>query len=245
MEVLSVNYNASDAPAKFTQSIRATGFCVVSQHPIEKSLIDEAYADWQIFFSDDRKSDYKFNEETQDGYFPAEISQEYFQYYPWGKHPDFLGSATAELYRQMLQMAGFVLQWLEDHSPPEISAQFSMPLSEMIADCPKTLLRILNHLPHSASESKGTISSGALSDSNLITLLPAVGEMGLQAQKTSGEWYDVPCDHGSIIVNIADTLQMASQGYFPSTPHRIVNPHSETARKPRLSLPLFLHSVRS
>lgn len=253
MEVLSVDFNASDAPAQFTQSIRATGFGVVRHHPIEKALIDEVYADWRKFFADNRKNDYTFAEESHDGFFPMSVSEkvkgydekdikEYFHYYPWGKHPDFLGGATAELYRQMSQLAATILQWLEDNTPPEISSQFSMPLSEMIVDCPKTLLRILHYPPLTGNEPKEAVRAAAHTDINLITLLPAATEMGLQVQKNSGEWYDVPCEYGSIIVNIGDTLQMASQGYFPSTLHRVINPQGESASKSRMSLPLFLHA---
>jgi len=36
-------------------------------------------------------------------------------------------------------------------------------------------------------------------------------------------------------------LQMATGGYFRSTTHRVVNPTGEVARRPRLSMPLFLH----
>ena len=42
-------------------------------------------------------------------------------------------------------------------------------------------------------------------------------EPGLQVQKTDGGWLDVPCDFGSLIINIGDMLQEASGGYFPST----------------------------
>ena len=36
-------------------------------------------------------------------------------------------------------------------------------------------------------------------------------------------------------------LQECTQGYYPSTTHRVVNPTGEEAKKPRLSMPLFLH----
>jgi isopenicillin N synthase-like dioxygenase len=36
-------------------------------------------------------------------------------------------------------------------------------------------------------------------------------------------------------------LQMATEGYYRSTTHRVVNPKGEEGRKPRLSMPLFLH----
>jgi isopenicillin N synthase-like dioxygenase len=51
----------------------------------------------------------------------------------------------------------------------------------------------------------------------------------------------VPADPGSIVVNSGDMRQMASAGRYRSTTHRVVNPTGEDARRPRLSMPLFLH----
>jgi isopenicillin N synthase-like dioxygenase len=44
-----------------------------------------------------------------------------------------------------------------------------------------------------------------------------------------------------IAVNTGDMLQMASNGYLPSTTHRVVNPEGAHRGEPRLSMPLFLH----
>jgi len=55
------------------------------------------------------------------------------------------------------------------------------------------------------------------------------------------QWHDVPCDFGTLTINIGDMLQEASEGYYPSTQHRVVNPTGEGAKKSRVSLPLFLH----
>jgi len=78
-------------------------------------------------------------------------------------------------------------------------------------------------------------------DINLLTILPAATEPGLQVLGTDGRWHDVPCDFGLLIVNIGDMLEEASGRYFPSTVHRVLNPVGEAARKSRVSLPLFLH----
>ena len=51
----------------------------------------------------------------------------------------------------------------------------------------------------------------------------------------------MPADPGSVVVNSGDMLQMASGGFYRSTTHRVVNPSGEGARRPRLSMPLFLH----
>ena len=36
-------------------------------------------------------------------------------------------------------------------------------------------------------------------------------------------------------------LQMASNGYYPSTTHRVINPNTENKNSARMSMPLFLH----
>jgi isopenicillin N synthase-like dioxygenase len=93
----------------------------------------------------------------------------------------------------------------------------------------------------SGSEELGAIRAAAHEDINLITVLPAANEPGLQVKNKQGEWMDVPSDFGNIIINIGDMLQEASGGYFPSTSHRVINPEGTDKTKSRISLPLFLH----
>ncbi|TPW14638.1 MAG: isopenicillin-N synthase [Acidimicrobiaceae bacterium] len=83
--------------------------------------------------------------------------------------------------------------------------------------------------------------AAAHEDINLLTVLPASNEPGLQVRDVRGNWHDVPCDFGSIAVNCGDMLQLASGGDYPSTTHRVMNPIGEGATRSRLSLPLFLH----
>jgi isopenicillin N synthase-like dioxygenase len=90
-------------------------------------------------------------------------------------------------------------------------------------------------------EEPDAIRAAAHEDINLITILPAANEPGLQVKGKDGEWIDVPCDFGSLIVNIGDMLQEASAGYYPSTTHRVINPDGTDMTKARISLPLFLH----
>ena len=40
-----------------------------------------------------------------------------------------------------------------------------------------------------------------------------------------GNWHDVPCDFGSIAINCGDMLQLASDGYYPSTHAPRHEPH--------------------
>jgi len=252
MTIRSVDFTAASAPAEFVQSLHETGFGVLRHHPISEDLLNHVYDDWRKFFADDRKYEHQFQQGRQDGYFPKNISEtakgydlkdikEFYHFYPWGEFPSYLSDVTDQLYSEMSVLAGTLLEWIESESPESVAAKYSMPLSDMITDSPRTLLRILHYPPLAGDEPEGAIRAAAHEDINLITLLPAATEPGLQVKNSQGNWVDVPCDYGNIIVNVADMLQMASGHHFKSTTHRVVNPVGEESRKSRLSLPLFLH----
>ena len=88
------------------------------------------------------------------------------------------------------------------------------------------MLRILHYPPFNGTEEPGAIRAAAHEDINLLTILPAANEPGLQVQAQDGQWLDVPGDFGHLIVNIGDMLQEASQGYFPSTSHPLADKQS-------------------
>ena len=138
-------------------------------------------------------------------------------------------------------LAAELLSWVEKHTPADIAKNYREPLSNMIKDSRHTLLRVLRYPPLTGNEPAGSLRAAAHGDINLLTILPAANEPGLQVQGKDGEWVDVPGDFGMLIINIGDMLQEASQGYYPSTQHRVVNPTGEGAKKSRVSLPLFLH----
>ena len=50
MIVKTVSYIDRAAPEKLTESLRKTGFAVLNNHPISKSLINETYKQWENFF---------------------------------------------------------------------------------------------------------------------------------------------------------------------------------------------------
>ena len=252
MQVQVVDYRAEDAAKKFVESLRNTGFGVLTNHPIQQALVDKIYQDWYTFFSQEEKKEFAFDPEKQDGYFSSEISEtakghtkkdikEYYHVYPWGRIPEQLKSDILTYYKMASDLASELLDWVEKYSPAEVTKHYSEPLSNMIMDTPNTLLRILHYPPLQGTEEPGAIRAAAHEDINLLTILPAANEPGLQVQAQDGQWLDVPADFGHLIVNIGDMLQEASQGYFPSTSHRVVNPTGENATKSRISLPLFLH----
>jgi len=252
MQVQVVDYRAADAAEKFTRSLHETGFGVLVNHPIPQALVEKIYADWLGFFNGEDKHGFAFSKETQDGYFSTAISEtakgatqkdikEYFHIYPWGRIPERLRADAMRYYEVANGLAAELLSWVERHTPAEIAKSYSEPLSNMIKDSTHTLLRVLRYPPLTGQEPAGSLRAAAHGDINLLTILPAANEPGLQVQDMNGNWVDVPCDFGMLIINIGDMLQEASQGYYPSTQHRVVNPTGEGATKSRVSLPLFLH----
>ena len=250
MKIETVDYTASDAGDRLARSLRETGFAVLANHPIRADRIDEAYALWGGFFASDSKLNYLRDYEKQDGYFPFKSEhakdaqkkdlKEFYHVYPWGRVPEDLEAFTRQLYADLIAIGIELLSWLDQLMPDEISASLSMPLQEMMQASQQSLLRILHYPPVSAEEDAAAIRAAAHEDINLITLLLAGSQPGLQARDKQGQWHDVPCDPGMITINNGDMLSLATNGYFPSTTHRVINP-DDKLNLSRYSMPMFLH----
>lgn len=252
MTLTAVDYTSATAKEDFVRSLHETGFGVLKNHPISKNLVSNIYTDWQTFFDSTEKDNFQYNKDKQDGYFPPSVSEtakgstkkdikEYYHYYPWGQCPTQHKALLTQYYQESNKLASELLTWVEQCTPENVASLYSQPLSSMIESSDQTLLRVLHYPPLNGDEELGAIRAGAHEDINLLTILPSANEPGLQVKAKDGSWMDVPCDFGTLIVNIGDMLQEASGGYFPSTSHRVINPDGADKTKSRISLPLFLH----
>ena len=250
LELLTISFTDRDAPKRFEQSLRSSGFAVLRDHPIPLDIISSVYDEWKIFFRTDSKFDFPFDVEKQDGYFPflsenakgsnAKDLKEFYHIYPWGRMPNSIGPSTMDLFNSLENVASTLLQWLQSYSPESVNKLFSMQLQDMIEDSESSLLRVIHYPPLSGNENTGSIRAAAHEDINLLTMLVAGSEPGLQVLDLDGQWHDVSCDQDTIIVNSGDMLKMASGGYYPSTTHQVINPKL-TENVSRYSIPLFLH----
>jgi isopenicillin N synthase-like dioxygenase len=251
MDVRTVKYTEENAPSIFTQSLHQTGFSILKNHPIDPSLISDVYEEWSMFFSNGIKEKYLFNKNTQDGFFPFKSEnakgnpnkdlKEFFHFYPWGIFPGELSSKTKTLFNQLVLLTETLLGWIEKESPENVKILFSMPLPDMIDSSRNNLLRIIHYPPLKKNEDRKAMRGAAHEDINLITLLVSGTEPGLQVKDNNGKWHSIICDPGSIAVNTGDMLREVSQGYFPSTTHKVINPKSTEENISRYSMPLFLH----
>ena len=255
MQLPVIDFQSPDAAQAFCQSLHSTGFAVLMRHPLQQMLVEGIYAEWLQFFQSDAKHAYTHDPMRHDGYFSPAVSEtakghtqrdlkEFFHIYPWGRYPAEVSDGARRYYAQGNALAQTLLGWVEAHSPPEVRARYSMPLSSMLDGSDHTLLRVLHYPPLTGDEPVGALRAAAHGDINLLTLLPAATEPGLQVLGQDNGWHDVPCDFNFLIVNIGDMLAEASGHHYPSTVHRVLNPTGEARAKSRISLPLFLHPRR-
>ena len=250
LDILSIKYTDHDADKQFEHSIKHSGFAVINDHPIESDLIDQVYEDWKNYFSSEDKTKYLFDEVKQDGYFPyltenakgsmAKDLKEFYHIYQWGRMPKSIGPATIQLNDQLTELATTLLSWIENSAPTSISSLFSIPLNKMITNSMLNLFRIIHYPPMTGNEDKKSIRAAAHEDINLLTVLVAGSEPGLQVLDDKGEWLDVSTNKNTIVINSGDMLKMASENYYPSTTHRVINP-DQSSNVSRYSMPLFLH----
>jgi isopenicillin N synthase-like dioxygenase len=110
---------------------------------------------------------------------------------------------------------------------------------ETAIDHGNSILRPL-HYPPLALGTAG-LRSAPHEDINLITLLIASGEPGLQLQTRDGQWLPVETPPSAVVVNVGDMLQRLTNHVLPSTTHRVVNPPPPWSARARYSAPFFLH----
>jgi isopenicillin N synthase-like dioxygenase len=249
-DIRTVSYTDPAAPADFARSLRETGFAVLTDHPITPARIERAYAAWGRFFNSDEKHAFTVNPDRQDGYFPFRSEnakdskvkdlKEFYHVYPDGRVPPALEAETRAFYDDLAAIGQTLLGWIQDNTPDEVRARFSEPLPKMLEGSKQNLLRILHYPPLDHAPEPGAVRAAAHGDINLITLLVAGSEPGLEAMDTDGRYHAVPCDPGMMAINAGDMLEMASGGHYPSTVHRVVNPPA-ARNVARFSMPMFCH----
>ncbi len=107
---------------------------------------------------------------------------------------------------------------------------------EAFATNPSTLLKIVRY--PGTSDPTPRQGVGSHKDSGVLTLLYVEpGKGGLQVQY-GDEWIDAPPVDGAFVVNIGETLEVATNGYLKATVHRVISP---LIGQDRISVPFFFN----
>lgn len=252
MKVSIVDLKGADAPQKVTDSLLESGFAVVENHPISSDELTDLYSAWDAFFLSGKADDYITDADSQAGYFPPRFAEtakgheqqdikEYFQFWPGGRLPPSVEPLTLRYYEAIFDLGRDCMAWLQDNTPENLWTAIAQPFEDYLSR-EMTLLRILRYPPLTGSEPEGAIRAGAHEDINLITMLPAASQSGLEIKpKDANDWIPVEAPAGSIVINIGDMLQELTGGTLPSTTHRVINPTGEAATQARLTAPIFCH----
>jgi isopenicillin N synthase-like dioxygenase len=268
MQVLKIDLKDENIGQKLVQSFRETGFAVISGHSVPGHLLASTYEDWEQFFERpmEQKLKLKYKTETQAGYFPPKEEKakdategdlkEFYHWYPkyeYGSEGKYgpggyaygSRSSTDWLRDELVALSEHLLKAVESELLDAHSFEFKSEMlpSKMCENSERTLLRILHYPPLSSFSGSDQFlceRASAHEDINLITLLPAATNPGLQVKDVQGNWHTIDTDPGDIVVNVGDMLQEATGGYLPSTTHRVVADNRAMTQS-RYSMPLFLH----
>lgn len=79
MDVQTIDYRFPRAGRHLVQSLRDTGFAVLSNHPLPGNLLADLYRRWAAFFASDDKRSYLMrptrHSDNTVGFVPAEVSE--------------------------------------------------------------------------------------------------------------------------------------------------------------------------
>jgi isopenicillin N synthase-like dioxygenase len=248
--------------AELGAAYREFGFCCISGHGIARDLIDDSYDAFQRFFALPADTKMKYHVPGSGGargYTPYKVETakdskhaDLKEFWHIGREiprdsrfadvmPPNLWPAEVlyfkprgyALYEALDQLGSRVLRALALHIglPEHYFADKT--------DQGNSILRPI-HYPPITQENIPNERAGAHEDINFITLLVGASAEGLEV-RSDGEWLPVTTEGDAIVVNIGDMLQRLSNHVYPSTSHRVVNPRNANARKPRYSVPFFLH----
>jgi isopenicillin N synthase-like dioxygenase len=103
-----------------------------------------------------------------------------------------------------------------------------------------SILRALRYPPLGGGVPiEGAVRAAAHEDINFITLLVSSTGSGLELLTRDGRWLPVNAEPGEIIADVGDMMSRVTNGFLPSTTHRVVNPDGQDDE--RFSLPFFVH----
>ena len=259
-----------DQRKKFSDDIgkafNETGFVTITNHGLDKVLIDKLYEGVKSLFvlPDAIKLKYEIpglagqrgytskGKETAKGLKAPDL-KEFWQIgqtvtdgsylkdeYPANIVIDELpafNSTTLEVYKKLEAAGKYLLQ--------AIAVYLGLPesyLDDKIHNG-NSILRTLHYFPITDPDSlpDDAVRAGAHEDINLITLLIGASADGLELLTRENKWFPVKAYGEDLVVNVGDMLQRLTNNKLKSTTHRVVNPPRELMKYSRYSVPFFLH----
>jgi isopenicillin N synthase-like dioxygenase len=105
----------------------------------------------------------------------------------------------------------------------------------LYGNTPNEHIKLIRYPGRQARQSRQGV--GAHKDSGFLSFLLQDQQAGLQVEVEEGRWIDASPRPDTLVVNIGELLELASNGYLRATVHRVVSP---PVGSERLSLAFFL-----
>ncbi len=249
--------------AELGAAYREFGFCCISGHGIPKVDIDAAYAVFQNFFAlpDELKLKYHqpgtggargytaFGVETAKDSKHADLKEFWHigrEIPRDSKYADVMAPNVWPVEIAGFREYGYGLYQALDALGSRVLRALALHIDlaeDFFADKTNfgnSILRPIHYPPITATNIPN-VRAGAHEDINFITLLVGASAEGLEVLTREGTWLPITTEGDAIVVNIGDMLQRLTNHVYPSTTHRVINPQNDNARKPRYSVPFFLH----
>jgi isopenicillin N synthase-like dioxygenase len=204
-----------------TESGRQRGYTALGVEHAKHTNIADIKEFWQIGRTLDPKHPLSQSETVEANLFPAEL-------------PSF-GNTFRELFSQMELFANQLLEAIGEYL--KLETDF---FQHMVQDG-NSVLRVIHYPPLTAENAPGAVRAAEHEDINLITVLPASTESGLEVLTRQGQWMPITSPPGVMICDTGDMMSLLTQGRLPATTHRVVNPRQGPSNQSRLSMPFFVH----
>ena len=247
--------------AEVGAAFRQFGFCCFSHHGIPDSLIASAYDAFKAFFRlpVDQKMAYRAASGGARGYTPFKVETAKDQTIADLKEFWHVGREADPAYPNMLpnvwpqEIAGFRAEATELYQAFDRCADRILALMAAHIGLPDdyfrsvvaggdSILRVLHYPPVDPADLPA-VRAAAHEDIDLITLLVATTDSGLELLTAEGTWLPIQARENTLVVNAGDMLQRLTNHVYRSTTHRVVNPKlaAGQASGPRYSMPFFVH----
>jgi isopenicillin N synthase-like dioxygenase len=152
----------------------------------------------------------------------------------WPEGMDHFRNTMLQLYAELEECSNVLLAGLSLYLGQQLGQLGGMAREG------NSILRVL-HYPSldDTTVVPGAVRAAAHEDINLITLLITSTASGLQLLTRDDGWIEVNAQPGEIVADSGDMLSRLTNGFIPSTTHRVVNPDNPTSN--RFSMPFFVH----
>lgn len=258
--VIDIGDPSATERAALDAACREHGFFLLRGHGID-DLIDRTWAETARFFDADRSVREAIVRDAENpfGWFDRELTKrrrdhkEVFDFVDpthakintRNRWPDLDGfqASMAAFYDAMAVLAGRTVHLLHDLLELDGTDRAAMNLDRRASSVR------LNHYPVGdpvPEDERGDLvglgetALGLHTDPGTLTLLLQDDTGGLQTRTRNGEWLDVPPIPGTIVVNLADAVQVWTNDRYVAAVHRVV-PMTE---RRRFSIPFFGNPAR-